>query len=326
MPLVGVSNPAKMDNKVLLPEPDAPTMAKVSRACNVTSISRRMSNVPDASCTDLQIRETAISGEVADTDKESPMKRDVMTKRHFTLLVGTVMAAPWHALTARAQVKVIGSNGEGLEGEVISTTPKRRAAPPVPPPGSAPGVQLAPTILVVGDSLSAEYGIARGKGWVSLLSSKLQTERPEVQVVNASVSGDTTAGGRSRLPAMLNQVRPSVVVIELGGNDALRGLDLDSTQNNLEAMIEACKAANAKVVLVGMQIPPNYGPDYSARFAVMFSNLAKKHKTGLVPFFLKGIADGPDAAKWFQPDRIHPKEEAHPRMLGNVWPEIRKHL
>lgn len=155
---------------------------------------------------------------------------------------------------------------------------------------------------------------------------KLQKERPDVQVVNASVSGDTTAGGRSRLPGLLNQVRPTVVVIELGGNDALRGLDLDSTQLNLQAMIETAQAFQAKVVLVGMQIPPNYGPDYSARFAAMFAHLAKKYKTGLVPFFLKGIADAPDASKWFQPDRIHPKEEAHPKMLGNVWPEIKKAL
>jgi acyl-CoA thioesterase-1 len=125
---------------------------------------------------------------------------------------------------------------------------------------------------------------------------------------------------------MLDQVRPVQVVIELGGNDALRGLDLDSTQNNLEAMIQACRAVNARVVLVGMQIPPNYGPDYSAKFSVMFANLAKKYHTGLVPFFLKGIADAPDAAAQFQPDRIHPKAEAHPRMLANVWPEIKKNL
>jgi len=184
----------------------------------------------------------------------------------------------------------------------------------------------AATILVLGDSLSAEYGIPRGKGWVALLADKLQAERPDVRVVNASISGDTTAGGRSRLPAMLDQVRPIQVVIELGGNDALRGLDLDSTHNNLEAMIQACRAVNARVVLVGMQIPPNYGPDYSAKFSVMFANLAKKYRTGLVPFFLKGIADAPDATALFQPDRIHPKAEAHPRMLANVWPEIKKNL
>ena len=188
------------------------------------------------------------------------------------------------------------------------------------------GATTATTILVVGDSLSAEYGIPRGSGWVALLQQRLDQERRGVRVVNASISGDTTAGGRSRLPAMLDQVRPIQVVIELGGNDALRGLDLDSTQNNLEAMIQACRAVNARVVLVGMQIPPNYGPDYSAKFTVMFANLAKKYRTGLVPFFLKGIADAPDATAQFQPDRIHPKAEAHPRMLANVWPEIKKNL
>ena len=147
-----------------------------------------------------------------------------------------------------------------------------------------------------------------------------------MRLINASVSGDTTAGGRARLPGLLDQLRPVLVVIELGGNDALRGLDLNATQNNLEAMVQACQAISARVVLVGMQVPPNYGPDYSAKFSVMFSNVAKKFHTGLVPFLLKGIADAPDADKLFQADRIHPKEEAHPRMLNNAWPEIKKNL
>lgn len=263
------------------------------------------------------------------------MKGRAMLRRHFNwTAIGAALAGVsslWRTGPAQAQQQVITSTGQGMQGEIISTPPKRQRGqtnPAVPPPGSAPapGTAAAATILVLGDSLSAEYGIARGKGWVALLSAKLQHERPDVQVVNASISGDTTAGGRSRLPAMLNQVRPVLVVIELGGNDALRGLDLQSTQNNLEAMVEACRAVNARVVLVGMQIPPNYGPDYSAKFSVMFANVAKKHKTGLVPFFLKGIADVPDAAQWFQADRIHPKEEAQPRMLANVWPEIKKHL
>ena len=263
------------------------------------------------------------------------MKRDAMLRRHFNLRALGVIGVGINAFTssnAMAQSQIITSTGQGLEGEIISTEPRRRRGQPplnsAPPTGSAPppGTVPAATILVVGDSLSAEYGIARGKGWVALLSEKIQAERPDVRVINASVSGDTTSGGRARLPAMLDQVRPIMVVIELGGNDALRGLDLDSTQNNLEAMIQACRAVNAKVVLVGMQIPPNYGPDYSAKFSVMFANLAKKYKTGLVPFFLKGVADVPEAAKLFQPDRIHPREEAHPKMLGNVWPEIKKNL
>ncbi len=253
------------------------------------------------------------------------MKGNGMWRRHFNVAVlGSVWLGVWQHRTAAADQKVITSSGQGMEGEVWSTGPHRRApsktAPP--PPGSAP----AASILVVGDSLSAEYGIARGAGWVNLLAMKLRAERPDVQVVNASISGDTTAGGRSRLPAALAQVRPVMVVIELGGNDALRGLDLSSSQQNLEAMIEASRAVNAHVVLVGMQVPPNYGPDYSAKFAAMFATLAKKHRTGLVPFLLQGIADRPDAAQWFQPDRIHPREEAHPRMLANVWPEIKKQL
>ena len=255
-----------------------------------------------------------------------------MLRRHFTLGgICTSVVGLLHA-SAFAQRQVISSNGSGLEGDVVTTRPR----PPhgqtpigqIPPPGSAPvpGTIPAASILVLGDSLSAEYGISRGKGWVALLAAQLQKERGDVQVVNASISGDTTAGGRSRLPGLLNQVRPVLVVIELGANDALRGLDLESTQNNLEAMIEASRSVNAKVVLVGMQIPPNYGPDYGAKFAVMFANLSKKHKTGLVPFLLKGIADVPDAANYFQNDRIHPREEAHPKMLGNVLPEIKKHL
>jgi acyl-CoA thioesterase-1 len=261
------------------------------------------------------------------------MKRNGWLRRDFNLgALGAALLGALGTSNASAQQSVITSTGQGMEGEITSTGPHRRRGQPypnqVPPPGSAPAPGTVPTatILVLGDSLSAEYGIPRGKGWVALLADKLQAERPDVRVVNASISGDTTAGGRSRLPAMLDQVRPVQVVIELGGNDALRGLDLDSTQNNLEAMIQACRAVNARVVLVGMQIPPNYGPDYSAKFSVMFANLAKKYRTGLVPFFLKGIADAPDATAQFQPDRIHPKAEAHPRMLANVWPEIKKNL
>jgi acyl-CoA thioesterase-1 len=271
----------------------------------------------------------------AEDETDEFMKDHAMLRRHFTLSAISAglggLSMLWRSGSANAQQQVITSTGQGMQGDIITTQPKRQRGhnvqePQVPPPGSAPGTVPAASILVLGDSLSAEYGIARGKGWVALLSAKLQAERPDVTVINASISGDTTAGGRSRLPGMLNQVRPVLVVIELGGNDALRGLDLQSTQNNLEAMVEACRAVNARVVLVGMQIPPNYGPDYSAKFSVMFANVAKKYKTGLVPFFLKGIADGPDAAQWFQADRIHPKAEAHPRMLANVWPEIKKNL
>ena len=177
-------------------------------------------------------------------------------------------------------------------------------------------------LLVVGDSLSAEYGLARGSGWVALLTQRLAGRRPPVPVVNASISGDTTAGGRSRLPALLKQHQPSVVVIELGGNDALRGLPLASTRDNLVAMVQAAKATGARVLLLGMQVPPNYGARYAADFAGLFGSVGQQEKVGLVPFLLQGVADRPDAEAWFQPDRIHPLAKAHPVMLDNVWPAL----
>jgi acyl-CoA thioesterase I len=191
-----------------------------------------------------------------------------------------------------------------------------------------PGKAAAPSpvILVVGDSLSAEYGIKRGTGWVALLDKKLGDEKIKAKVINASISGDTTSGGRSRLPALLAQHKPTHVVIELGGNDALRGLPLKMTADNLGTMTDAAQKIHAKVLLVGMQLPPNYGADYSKQFAGSFDKVAQAKKTGLVPFFLKGIADDADPLKMFQADRIHPKEEAHPIMLANVWPELKKLL
>jgi acyl-CoA thioesterase-1 len=181
----------------------------------------------------------------------------------------------------------------------------------------------APVILVLGDSLSAEYGLARGSGWVALLEQRLAREKIAARVVNASVSGDTTSGGRSRLPALLAQHKPTHVVIELGGNDALRGLPLAMTQDNLSTMTRAAKAAGARVLLVGMQVPPNYGRQYGESFAALFASVAKAEGAALVPFLLKGVADAPDSEALFQTDRIHPKEAAHPIMLGNVWPVLR---
>jgi acyl-CoA thioesterase-1 len=184
----------------------------------------------------------------------------------------------------------------------------------------------AKTILVLGDSLSAEYGLKRGSGWVALLAQKLSLDKPAFTVVNASISGDTTSGGVSRLPALLALHRPSVVVIELGSNDALRGLPLAQTRLNLNRLTQLAQQSGAKVLLVGMQVPPNYGQDYTERFAGVFADLAKTNQTGLVPFMLKGIADQPDSTAWFQADRLHPTEAAHPKILGNVWPELRKLL
>jgi acyl-CoA thioesterase-1 len=181
-------------------------------------------------------------------------------------------------------------------------------------------------ILVVGDSLSAEYGLRRGSGWVALLQQRLAQEKIAATVVNASISGDTSSGGRARLGALLAQHHPTHVIIELGGNDALRGLPLSGTQDNLSAMTVAAQKAGARVLLVGMQVPPNYGSDYANRFAGLFDKVAKAHKAALVPFLLQGVADGPDPTRMFQADRIHPREEAHPKMLDNVWPELRKLL
>ena len=182
------------------------------------------------------------------------------------------------------------------------------------------------TILIVGDSLSAEYGLKRGTGWVPLLEKQLVIEKKTAKVINASISGDTTSGGRSRLAALLKTHKPSIVVIELGGNDALRGLPLDMTEANLTAMTQAAKKAGAKVLLLGMQVPPNYGGAYGATFSGLFSKVAKAEKVALMPFFLAGVADVPDAAAQFQADRIHPNEQAQPRMLANVWPELKKLL
>lgn len=183
-----------------------------------------------------------------------------------------------------------------------------------------------PVILVVADSLSAEYGLKRGTGWVALLENKLKSELPGFTVVNASISGDTTAGGRSRLNGLLKKHRPSHVVIELGGNDALRGLPLQLTRDNLTVMTQSAQQAGAKVLLVGMQVPPNYGSAYAAQFANLFLEVGKATQAGVVPFLLKGIADSADPTALFQADRIHPKEEAHPIMLANVWPELKKLL
>ena len=182
------------------------------------------------------------------------------------------------------------------------------------------------TLLVVGDSLSAEYGLKRGTGWVALLDKRLRDEGKSITVVNASISGDTTSGGLSRLPPLLAQHKPQMVLIELGGNDALRGLPLKTSQDNLESMVKAAQNQGAKVLLLGMQVPPNYGPQYAAEFSAMYAEVAKRHKVGLVPFFLKGVADADNADSLFQSDRIHPVEAAHPIMLGNVWPALRKLL
>ncbi len=277
VPLLGLSRPAMMASKVLLPEPEAPTMAVEPRLAILTSMSWRMVSVPVESDTARVTCSTEMMGSLMD----GVMPRHGVSRRKL-LAHCSALGLPLWALPAMA-----------------APAPRR--------------------LLVVGDSLSAEYGLARGAGWVALLEKRLAEEKIAATVVNASISGDTTSGGRSRLAALLAQHKPTHVVIELGGNDALRGLPLDMTRQNLQAMAEAAKASGAKVMLVGMQVPPNYGARYGQDFAALFASVAQAQGAALVPFLLAGVADGPQAERLFQPDRIHPLAEAHPTMLANVW-------
>lgn len=176
-----------------------------------------------------------------------------------------------------------------------------------------------PTLLVLGDSISAEYGLQRDSGWVKLLEARLRDERYDYRVVNASVSGETTSGGLARVDELLKRVKPSVVVVELGGNDALRGLPLANSADNLGAIVSRSQKAGATVLIVGMQIPPNYGKAFADRFAAVFTSTAKRYGTALTPFFFEGFADRFDL---FQPDRIHPTVAAQARLLANVWPDL----
>lgn len=181
-------------------------------------------------------------------------------------------------------------------------------------------VQAAQTILVLGDSLSAEYGIARDAGWVKLLEKRLREERLDYNVVNASISGETTVGGKTRLPDLLKRHRPAIVVVELGANDALRGLPLKTTETNLRGIVTSATDAKARVLLVGMRIPPNYGQDYAERFHGLYGKLAEEYRLRLVPFFLDKVIEKPE---WFQQDRIHPTAEAQRTLLDNVWPQLK---
>ncbi len=184
---------------------------------------------------------------------------------------------------------------------------------------SASAYSAPKTVLVVGDSLSAEYGITRGTGWVALLEQKLKLEKIPARVVNASVSGETTIGGRTRLPALLEQHKPDIVVLELGANDGLRGLPVASAEGNLRAMVSMAQQKNAKVMLVGMRMPPNYGRAYTESFFNMFRKVSLDTRSPLVPFMLEGVADKPAL---FQQDRLHPLAAAHPIILNNIWPQI----
>lgn len=182
---------------------------------------------------------------------------------------------------------------------------------------SASAYSAPKTVLVVGDSLSAEYGIARGAGWVALLERKLKAEKIPATIVNASISGETTIGGRTRMPALLDRHKPDIVVIELGANDGLRGLPVASAEGNLRAMVDMAQKKKAKVMLVGMRMPPNYGRAYTESFFNMFKKISTETRSPLVPFMLEGVADKPAL---FQQDRLHPTAAAHPIILNNIWP------
>jgi acyl-CoA thioesterase-1 len=179
--------------------------------------------------------------------------------------------------------------------------------------------RAAPTILVFGDSLSAAYGIPRESGWVNLLAERLAARRPSYRVVNASVSGETTAGGLTRLPRVLAAHRPMLTILALGANDGLRGLPPGQTARNLEAMIGAAKKRGSEVLLVGMRLPPNYGTAYTRKFQSLYREVAKAGKVRLVPFLLEGMAD---RRARFQDDGLHPDAQAQPVLLDNVWREL----
>jgi acyl-CoA thioesterase I len=168
--------------------------------------------------------------------------------------------------------------------------------------------------------LSAAYGIGQARGWVALLGERLRRERPDYIVVNASISGETTGGGLTRIKPALERHRPAVVILELGANDGLRGLPVGQMKKNLGAMIEQAQKAGARVLILGMRLPPNYGPDYTQAFEAAFGELAKRYRTALVPFLLEDLGERPDL---FQADRIHPSAEAQPLILERVWTKLR---
>ncbi|MBZ0105003.1 MAG: arylesterase [Sulfuricella denitrificans] len=184
----------------------------------------------------------------------------------------------------------------------------------------APSAWAGQTILVFGDSLSASYGIATGAGWVSLLQQRLDRKAHDHSIVNASISGETTAGGASRIEAALDAHQPEIVIIELGANDGLRGLSLEATRRNLDSIMQSCRDHKARILLIGMRLPPNYGPAYTEGFAAIYPDLAKKYHAALLPFLLDGIAGKRD---WFQADNLHPTAAAQPVIMENVWIKLK---
>jgi acyl-CoA thioesterase-1 len=185
---------------------------------------------------------------------------------------------------------------------------------------AAPLQAQPPVILVFGDSLAAGYGLPQGRGWVDLLQDKLAAEGLDHRVVNASISGETTLGGRNRIGAALERHRPAIVILELGANDGLRGQPLAALRDNLTTMVRASRRSGARVLLIGMRIPPNYGQDYTRKFHAAFGEVARAQRVPLVPFLLEGFSD---KRELFQPDGIHPNEQAQPRIVATVWKALR---
>ena len=188
---------------------------------------------------------------------------------------------------------------------------------------SIPALAATPKILIYGDSLSAAYGIPQQQGWAVLLQKKLTQEKLTYEVINASISGETTDSGLTRLASTIRQVKPAIIILELGANDGLRGLPIKNIRDNLSAMIQLCKKSGIKVLLIGMKIPPNYGVKYTEAFSQTYEQLAKQHKVALVPFMLENVALKPDL---IQADGLHPNALGQPVILENIWPELQKLL
>ena len=180
-----------------------------------------------------------------------------------------------------------------------------------------------PKILVYGDSLSASYGVSKQQGWVALLEKKLKTQQYQYDVINASISGETTSGGLTRLANTLSKTKPNIIILELGANDGLRGLPIKDMAKNLNNMIAQSKKAKVKVLLIGMKIPPNYGPKYTETFANTYPKLSQQHQVSLVPFMLENIAAKPHL---IQDDGLHPNALGQPIMLDNIWPKLQPML
>lgn len=177
------------------------------------------------------------------------------------------------------------------------------------------------TIMVYGDSLSAGYGLPQKTGWVSMLKTQLKKQQSVYQIINASISGETTLGGLNRIEQALKRHHPNIVIVELGANDGLRGLPIKSIHDNLEAIVKACKQNKASILLVGMRLPPNYGAAYTKKFSAIYQQIAKRHELKLVPFLLAGFGDKPE---YFQEDKMHPNKKSQEKILNTVWKVLHK--